>query len=108
MHPVKALRKQNKLTIADLAELTGLSSTTITGIESGRSDYKTHQGVALLLADTFGCKVSDLFRPEELSNRGRPPLTGGNICVTTIVVEYSVCPVHFIVLPACGVCDECQ
>lgn len=107
LHPVKRLRKQNDLTVAELAELTGLSTATIRAIENGTSDYRTHEGVASLLADIFGCRVSELFAPGELSHRGRPPLTGGSIRITTTVVEYNVCPVHFIVLPTSGICDEC-
>ncbi len=112
MHPVKRLRKQQGLKISDLVELTHLHRNTIIAIENGSSIYKTHQKVAKLLAKALGCEVSDIFVPAELSNAGRPPLTGGsyNIRVTTerTVVEYDVCPKHFIILPASGICDECS
>lgn len=109
MHPVEIRRRQIGWTVKELAELTGLSRLTISAIENGTSEYKTHQGVALLLAEALDCEVLDLFEPAELSHKGRPPLTGGSpVRVTTTVVEFEVCPWHFTLLPASGICDECS
>lgn len=106
MHPLKRMRKARGWTIGELVELTGLHPDTISAIENGTSSYKTHEGVALLLADALDCEVNEIFDRKELSNKGRPPLTGGNFRMTT-VIEVTICPRHFIVLPASGVCDEC-
>lgn len=107
-HPLKNLRKSRGWTIGELAELTGLHPNTIVKIERGTSPYRTHYGVALLLSEALDCKVDDIFAPGELSGKGRPPLTGTgtNVRITT-VVEFTVCPRHFLALPASGVCDEC-
>ena len=107
MHPLKRLRKLRGWKISELAELTGLNTGTISTIENGTSAWKTHQGVAILLADALDCEVHDIFEPDELSHKGRPPLTGGHIRITT-VVELAICPVHCIALPANGVCDYCS
>lgn len=76
MHPVKSKREAVGFSVKDLAEYTGLATGTISAIENGTSEYKTHVKVAELLADAFGCTVRELFEADEVSHLGRPPLTG--------------------------------
>lgn len=127
-HPVKQRRKEAGFSIAELAEYTGLSSSTICQIENRSSQYKTNVGVAMILADTFGCKVSDLFNRDELSHLGRPPLTGSPISITAsfsvsitesgVTNTYTLthekhttartCGQCFIEMPRTGICDTCN
>ena len=123
IHPVRKFRKEVGFSVDELAEYTGLAAGTIRGIENGSSRFKTNEGVALILADAFGCKISDLFAPEELSHLGRPPLTGTSITASfslsvthegvteTYTVTHkrsgNICPVCFVELPIIGICGQC-
>lgn len=127
MHKLQKLREDAGFTVAELAEYTGLSKKTIYSIENGASEYKTNEGVAQILADAFDCEVSDIFSPEEVSHRGRPPLTGKPIGHVTSMLEVSVtkngqtetfrlfhefegnaCPTCHIVKPLTGQCPFCD
>ncbi len=127
MHKLQELREDAGFTVAELAEYTGLSTSTIYGIENGTSEFKTHVGVAQILAETFDCDVNDIFTSEELSHRGRPPLTGKPIGHVTSMLEVSVtkngqtetfrlfhelegsaCERCHIVMPLTGKCPFCD
>ncbi|GEM_PF-1666926 len=127
MHKLKKLRKDVGFSVEELAEYTGLSVSTIRGIENGTSQFRTNIGVAQILADTFDCDVNDIFASEELSHLGRPPLTGKPIGHVTSMLEVSVtkngqtetfrlfhelegnaCERCHIVMPLTGKCPFCD
>jgi DNA-binding XRE family transcriptional regulator len=127
LHPVQQHRERAGLSLAELAELTGLSVSTLQKIEHETSEYKINRGVAIILADAFYCKVEDLFDRHELSHLGRPPLTGRPIVMERIEftmrttssdgrqTELQVartrqgipCPNCYVVMPMTNVCDDC-
>lgn len=125
MHPLEKHRKEAGLTRKELAERTGLATSTIERIEKGTSPYKTHMSVAILLADALSCEVTDLFKNDELSHLGRPPLTGRPITVqTTTIISVNDAIVQMssrtevgapakcercnYVLPLTLICDNCD
>ncbi len=111
-HKLKRIRQDVGWTVVELSEQSGISVSTILGIENGTSRFKTNNGVASRLARALECHVSDIFDANELSDLGRPACTGGSYTVTTtttVVVSYTACPLHpGIVLPLSGECDMCQ
>jgi DNA-binding XRE family transcriptional regulator len=76
LHRVRILRIENELTVRELAELAGVSPSTVYKIENGSSPFKTQLSVAERLAWALDVKVSDLFLEMELSPFGRPAGTG--------------------------------
>ena len=127
MHKLKRLRKDVGFSIAELAEVSGLSESTIRGIEEGTSQYRTNIGVAMILADLFDCKVEDIFDSTEVSHLGRPPLTGVPIGRMVKTVEITVtangqsetlklthelegelCNKCWLVMPLTGACPFCD
>lgn len=105
-HPLREIRVKNSLTIADLAEMSGISSSTISRIENG-SRYKTNRATACLLADA----LYDIFDSRDLSDDGRPPLSGVPTQKNRSVMEGREvqCPHCTYVVPKrtlCAVCEE--
>ena len=76
-HPLRAIRLDLKFSIEEVAELTGISATTIRRIESGDKTFKVNVTTAGVLARGLGTQAQALFRLDELSDLGRPALTGG-------------------------------
>lgn len=56
-------RSERGMTQDDLAEALGVSRQTIISLEKGR--YNPSLELAFKLADLFGCRIEDLFDPEE-------------------------------------------
>ncbi len=68
---VKALRKHRGLTIAKLAELAGISPTTLGGIEAGQSKPPgTGIGTLRLVADALGVHLGTLIGIDDVAGRG--------------------------------------
>lgn len=111
MHKLQQVRVAAGLSVAELSELSDISATAIHRIESGRSPYRTHIGVAAALATALNVGVGELFDTNhELSDRGRPPMTGKPIAkrhLSSVPDRGKDCEVHHLRLPATGVCDEC-
>lgn len=57
------LRKEKKLSQADLAEIVGVTRQTITSIETGK--YIASLSLAYKIAKHFGLKIEDVFIFEE-------------------------------------------
>lgn len=111
LHNLQAAREAAGLSIADLSELSDISESAIRRIEGGKSPYKTHVGVAAALATALNVAVGDLFDTvHELSDRGRPPMTGKPITkrhLSLVHVQEKFCQVHRLRLPQTGICDDC-
>lgn len=60
---IAELRKEKKLSQADLAEIVGVTRQTITSIETGK--YIASLPLAYKIAKYFGLKIEDVFRFEE-------------------------------------------
>lgn len=60
---IAELRKENKLSQADLAEIVGVTRQTITSIETGK--YIASLPLAYRIAKYFGLKIEDVFIFEE-------------------------------------------
>lgn len=56
-------RAEQSWSQAQLAELLGVSRQTVISIEKGRFDPSLT--LAFALAETFGCRIEDLFTPEK-------------------------------------------
>lgn len=81
MHKVEQARRMAELSVKELAELSGISKTSIRKIESeGRKDgCKTRKDVAKAIADALKVPMITLFEWAELSEVGRPAKTGSPI-----------------------------
>ena len=66
-NPVRELRKEQRMTQAELAELVGVSRQTIIAVEQG--DYAPSVYLALRIARTLGGTVEELFTNETGENR---------------------------------------
>ncbi|KZE36351.1 transcriptional regulator [Bhargavaea cecembensis] len=60
---IKDNRSERGMTQDDLAEALGVSRQTIISLEKGR--YNPSLELAFKLAAVFGCRIEDLFDPEE-------------------------------------------
>ena len=78
LHPLTVLRRQLQMSITALADLSGIDEQTIVRIETdpgNRVNYTTAEAIAKAL----NREVHALFHLGELTNLGRPALTGGPI-----------------------------
>ncbi|WP_120003892.1 helix-turn-helix transcriptional regulator [Nesterenkonia muleiensis] len=62
-HPVRALRKAQRLTQAELGKAVGVSRQTIVAVEQG--DYAPSVFLALRIAGTLGTTVEGLFGDQD-------------------------------------------
>jgi hypothetical protein len=90
----------------NLSSMSGLSTQAIRNAEFDPTQ-KVHDGVAKAIADVLHVQVSDIFDSLELTDKGRPPFTGSK-CRKQHDEQVKVCPVHFVALPASGICDDCN
>ena len=105
MHLLKEVRESVDLTIAELAELTGVSTSTICAIERDPM-HSTNYTVASTLAHTIYREVSDVFDMRYLTHLGRPACTGHPCSVNT--TAYAFCPSCNIAMPVVGNCQYCD
>lgn len=118
-YTLKEARQVHGLSRQDLSVLSGIAALTIYNIEK-EGVSKTHDGVAMALADALGLEVWEINWPRGLTHLGRPPKTGKPLTVRrTVTVTISeevqitasgvpICARHFIALPATGICDDCS
>ena len=104
-HELRHVRSGLGLTVKELSELSGISIGTIYRIESGDKTYKINDQTARAIADALYLQMLDVFKGDELSHLGRPPMTGKPI--VTPLRRKKICPVHHLVLPSVGICDYC-
>ena len=102
---MRRVRLSLGLTVQELSELSDISVGTIYRIESGDKTYKINDQTARALADALYLQMLDVFKGDELSHLGRPPMTGKPI--VTPLRRKKICPVHHLELPSVGVCDFC-
>ena len=108
VHKLQVMREELGWSVDHLAELTGLSVGTIYKIENPNNYRRTKRQVAELLAFALECKISDLFLPQDLTELGRPALSGGIPIIRVATGPTpAVCDTHNITMPATGICDEC-
>lgn len=89
-HKLQAIRLSLGLTVAELAELSGISMSVIYRIESGDNEYHVNEATAEALSTALYKEVKSIFDPLELSNKGRPPLTGVS-CMKSKPAQTIVC-----------------
>ena len=58
------LRKQHRLSKAEMARLAGISTATLTRLETGILPPRFSTETILCISDCFGLSPSELFRPE--------------------------------------------
>lgn len=63
MTKLELKRRERDLTQAQLSELSGVTTTTISGIECGRTD-DLMMSTAFKLSKALGCTVDDIFCPK--------------------------------------------
>lgn len=98
------------MTVAELAEKSGISKSTINRIENDESDSGTNRQTAEAIAEALRTKMMEIFHPHELSHKGRPPHTGRPITPqpTTSRPDSPICTSCKLELPRTGVCDNCS
>ncbi len=102
---LRKFRTAANLSVADLANMTGLTQSVIYGIEAaGKVSRNVHERTTWLLANALGCSVHQLFDPQEVVTKGRPPLA----CNQPSEAPPANCPNCFITLPNTGKCDDCD
>lgn len=74
-HPVRTLRKAQRLTQAELGQAVGVSRQTIVAVEQG--DYAPSVFLALRIAGTLGTTVEGLFGEQAQIQTTDQPATGG-------------------------------
>lgn len=65
---IKELRKENKLSQNDLADIVGTTRQTITSIEVGK--YTTSLPLAYKIARNFGLKIEEVFDFTDIDEEG--------------------------------------
>jgi transcriptional regulator with XRE-family HTH domain len=86
----------------------GVSTATVSCVESDSYRFRTSYGSALLLTAFLGIEVCDVRWLRGLSDVGRPAGSGRALRLVPTPPIAPLCPVHFIALPATGVCDDCS
>lgn len=104
---LRSAREGLGLTRAELAELAGLSTSTIYRIETD-GEYRVNRATAALIADALYVQVRDLFHPRHLSHLGRPPQTGTPIGTKHELDPADYCPTCGLALPATARCEYCD
>ncbi|HSW77983.1 MAG TPA: helix-turn-helix transcriptional regulator [Candidatus Chromulinivoraceae bacterium] len=79
MHKIKLRRLELDLSISDVAVLSGVAPGTIGSIERGGRVFKINFETARTLAYGLDTPLHTLFCETELSDLGRPALTGTKI-----------------------------
>jgi len=80
MHNIQLRRIELGLSVADVAVLTGICTTTLYRIEREEPDgFHTRMDVAQAIAYGLDSQLHTLFRASELSEIGRPAKTGSPI-----------------------------
>ena len=109
MKSIKELREAKGLTREELMDLSGLSQSTIWKAEE-RQDYVVFNEVtAQTQCRSLGVEIDDVFRPNQITHRGRPPQTGVPRKLSREETEV-ICPSCQIMtnalLDTCGSCGE--
>lgn len=114
-YALKDVRNILDASVAELAEMSGLSESTIYRIEREANNQAVNDHTVTLLCEALGVSADEIRWPNGITDGGRRPLTGGTYTVTRSVVSRNtettctVCPKHFITIPvATGICDFCS
>lgn len=80
MHKIEQWRRELGLDVAEVAELCGISQSTLYRIErearEGRKGFKVKRATAHIIAAGLDRPLEDLFDKIEVSDHGRNPRTG--------------------------------
>ena len=106
-HKLRKVRKSLGLTIRELSELSGIAFPTIQTIETGCRTSKINVATAQAISAALYTEVSGIFNTSELSNLGRPPLTGGNYQKGPARTREVVCPNCYLAVPSAPLCNQC-
>jgi len=120
----------------DLVRMTGLGINAVRRAVLG-GKKRTNIRTAKLIADALGLKIEELIWPAGLTDKGRPPLTGGTYTVGASAPKFKLsagtddkpselrgdedipvrvkkrhfeekyCTEHHLLLPLSGVCGQC-
>lgn len=105
---VNELRRERGWSAAHLAKLAVVSETSVGRVEDTRTQYRTRTDVALRIARAFGMEVHEIRWHHAFSEIGRPVGSGSPIHAAAVRSSEMMCEVHFIALPATGICDDCS
>ena len=104
----KQHRLARGLSQQEVAHGAGVSVATVSTVESDNFRFRTSYGTALRLTAFLGIEVCDVWWLRGLSDIGRPAGTGCPLRLVATQSAERLCPVHFIALPAIGICDDCS
>jgi DNA-binding XRE family transcriptional regulator len=105
---LEKVRRDEDLSVTDLATLSGIAPVTIYRIEDPQWEFKFNYNTAKALADALYVEVSDLFDHEELSHLGRPPHTGKACIQVATNPNKVVCPNCYLQVPKSLHCNQCE
>jgi transcriptional regulator with XRE-family HTH domain len=104
-YSLKDVRQSRRLSKKQVSELSGISISAIRDAENG-GQFKTHELVALALANALAVEVTEIEWRNGLSHIGRTPMTGRPILVDVSALA-PACARHWMLLPSTGICDDC-
>lgn len=113
MHKLESILTEVELSVDDLSELTGITVATINRIlrrdltHRSSDDMNTNRHTAAIIARQLYLRVEDIFSPCELSDSGRPPLTGKALAHLHASKTIDTCKCGY-VYPVMRVCHNCN
>lgn len=105
MHKLRKVRESLGLTVDDLSRKSGISHSCITRIESMPTNVNIE--TAARLSRALSIELDNLFSYDQLSERGRPPMTGIPYSRTRPPKEVLCLQCTMMVLPA-DICNSCE
>lgn len=101
-------RNNRGLSREEVARKSGLSLSWICQIESGHKQHNIQQDAAYKYASALGYTVKEIEWSKDLSQYGRPPLTGGKYCQETTSLDEVLCnECSILQAPINGSCSCC-
>lgn len=106
---LEVILRQQGMTPARLAQKADISEVSVMRIINETSVYKTNNVIAERIAEALGVAVNQVLWPRGVSYLGRPGGTGGKLIGITNSPAKAVpaCELHWLELPASGICGEC-
>jgi len=109
-HALQKIREILEVSITELADLSGISVSSIRRIESGDTTFKINEATAESLTAALGVRMFEAFSGMELSHLGRPPHTGKKLDNGDITHLETTCPHCRLItsnqLPNCVQCER--
>jgi len=104
--PLREIMNALDLSVDDLAELAGVHPSTVTRALIPGNQFRTNEMSAQAIADALYLSVDQIEWANGVSTLGRPAKTGVTTQKTALR-NVAACSIHFTILPATGICDEC-